>query len=279
MKHTLIQPNFIYPEIKEADYIFGSQEVVGTILRPDGDWRSYIPPEEVQSKNGVESSACFLEGQQHTIATVQAEQFGITGQNYAARFNIQFSGATSNGGDPLKGATSIRNDGLIPDSMLPFTDDIHSWEEFASFKGGSEHLCRTAGKLWLEKWEPNYDIVIKREFSLTDKYTRLRDALKHSPIPLSVFAWVEDENGIYIKPEGSTDNHLVECVYLDDQNCAYIWDTYPPFLKKLGPNYNFDFAMRWSLKEKSMPVKTSSFLGTLLGAIRSLFTRTCQVIS
>jgi hypothetical protein len=45
---------------------------------------------------------------------------------------------------------------------------------------------------------------------------------------------------------------MVELVYIDENNCPYIWDTYAPFLKKLEPFYNFDFAMGWRV-EKNEP--------------------------
>lgn len=249
MKIERLATNFQYPDIKPEDYCFGSQQVVGTVLREDGDWRPYLPPQELQRRGGVESSSCFIEAQQHSLATILEEQFGLKDQNYSARFNLNLTQASPQGGDPLQGAQSFRDYGLIPDSMLPFSSDIKSWAEFRSFKGGDKDLCLKEGENWRGEWNPQYDIAIKREEKVEVKYQKLKEVLKYCPPPVSVFGWAE-ENGVYVKPEGYKDNHLVELVYIDEQNCPYIWDTYEPHLKKLAPFYAFDFGMRWTLEKE-----------------------------
>lgn len=246
MKHILIPQNFKYPDIKPEDHRLGSVSV-GEILRPDRDWRAFLPPQEEQRRNGIESSACYIHGLQHAIATILEEKYEVIDQDFSERFNTQLSGATEDGGDPLKGAQSIRHDGLIPGGMLPFSDEIKSFEEFNSFKGSDEKQCRAEGKKWLSKWSPRWKIVFEKNDSIAAKYAKLKDALKKSPVPVSVYAWVEDDNGLYIKPEGETDNHLVECVFVDADNYPWIWDTYPPFLKKLEKNFDFDFGMSWTV--------------------------------
>lgn len=268
MNHTPVPNNFVYPEIKESDFVFGAQQIAGTILRPDGDWRRYTPPSEVQKKNGVESAACYIEAQQHTIATILDEQFDVVGANYSSRFNALFSNGTSGGGDALKGAQSFRDYGLVPDELLPFSDDIHSWAEFHSFKGGDQDTCMKAGKKWREEWSPKYDIVFTKNESVQEKYRKAKAALRYSPLPTSVSAWYE-QDGTYIKPAGMQDNHLVEVTYIDENNCAYIWDTYPPFEKKLAPYYNFDFSMRWTVDVEAREEKLS-IMKQIANAIQTL---------
>src|SRR3990167_8104091 len=118
-----IKTNFIYPEIKPEHYKFGSGQIIGTPLREDGDWRDYLPPEELQNVRGIESSACYIEAQQHTIATIEEETFNELDNNYASRFNALLSGGTEQGGNPIMGADSIRHDGLVKDSLMPFGDN------------------------------------------------------------------------------------------------------------------------------------------------------------
>jgi len=246
--HTKITGNFVYPEIKDTDFVFGSGEVIGTVLNDSGDWRNYLPPHEFQNKNGVESSACFIEAQQHTIATILEKQYSIHDSNFSSRFNLIFSDATPLGGSPLKGAQTIRDHGVIPEQMLPFADYIQSWQEFNSFEGGNKGACIVTGQIWLQKWEPKYDIVFLKNDSVETKYRKLREALKFSPVCASVYAWVEDPvSGFYVKPDGYNDQHLVEIIHVDENNSVYVLDTYEPFIKRLNPNFNFDFGMRWSL--------------------------------
>lgn len=266
---TQIPQNFIYPEIKDEDYKFGSGELTGTPLRPDADWRNYLPPEEDQNVRGIESSACYVEASQHTIATLEDEQFGEVGNNYASRFNALLSAGTVTGGDPLRGGDSIRHDGLIPDAEMPFGDSITSWNDFHSWKGVSESLARAMGKEYLNKKIVGYDIVCQRGEPVTTKYLKLRQALQYSPCPVSVTAWYEND-GVYYKPDGLRDNHLVELVYIDADNHPYIRDTYAPYMKKLEANFNFDFGMRWSV-EKQTPQKKTIW-SDLLNSLLYLFT-------
>lgn len=245
MNHQKIPINFVYPKIKDTDFRFGSRQLQGIPLRANGDWRDYTPPSELQNRKRVESSACYVEASQHAIATIQEEQFGAPDNNYSARFNALLSEGTPQGGDPIVGGDSIRHDGLISETTLPF-ENINSWEEYHSFKGANENECRREGKNWLVQWKPEYDIVITRHESVAVKYAKLKEALNYSPVPISVTAWYE-KDGVYVKPEGERDNHLVECVYVDKENHPWVWDTYPPFLKKLAPYYNFEFGMRWNL--------------------------------
>lgn len=252
MKYSPVKPNFKYPEITPEHYRFGSNQLVGPPLVEDGNWEMYLPPYELQNRNGLETSTCFIQAQQHTIATLLEEKYEEElDNNFSERFNLIYSDASPYGGDPLKAAESIRKQGLIPDILLPFSDDLKTWDEFCSFKGSNELECTTEGELFLDKWKLNYDIVFTRDEPVEYKYKKLRQALKYSPVPISVLGWYQDDNGDYIKPKGTYDNHFTECFYLDNNNCPYVLDTYKDsneqFIKKLSPFYNSDFAMRWSI--------------------------------
>lgn len=250
MKQILRQ-NFIYPKITDKTRIFGD---VGTILRPDGDWRKFLPKEEEQRRRGIESSSCYIQASHHAIATILEEQFGVIDSDFSERFNALLSDGTENGGDPIAGADSIRHDGLVADALLPFSENITSWDEFHSWEGGDKDICIKEGKEWLKQWKPNYNIVFEREHSLEMKYNRLREQLKKSPVPMSVYG-VTDGSGNYVpKPEGINDTHLLTCVYLDEDNCPWVFDTYPSFLKKLPANYSSDFAMSWGIKKNTNPI-------------------------
>lgn len=156
-KHTPIAQNFVYPEISHEDRTFG-YSLVGQTLRVSKDWRDYLPPIEEQNIRGVESSACFIEGQQHVIATLLEEAFLEPDKNFSARFNALLSKGTSVGGDPVRGAKSIKYDGLIPDRMMPFGGEIKSWADFHSWKGVKEKDCRAEGKRFLNEWKLNFKI-------------------------------------------------------------------------------------------------------------------------
>ncbi len=270
MKHNPVPTNFIYPEVLPAHYRLGTV-TNKKIVRPDRDWRAFLPPEEEQNIRGIESSACFVEGQQHTIATLEEAVLGEKDNNYSARFNALLSGGTESGGDPLKAADSIRNDGLVGDSAMPFGDNITSWEDFHSWKGVSQTVVTLMGKEYKNLKKLNNEIVFERVEPISAKYRKLREALQYSPCPISVNGWHQDDDGLYYKPEGSRDNHLVYAVYVDDQNHVYVGDTYAPFLKKLAPNYNFDFCMSWTVERRTVPLENEN-------KVISLYQRLVEVL-
>lgn len=250
MNYQKVKTNFIYPKIEKQHYRFGSNNFADVVLRPNGDWRDYPPEAEEQNKWGVESSACYVYAPQHAVETIQEERFGLINEDYSARFNALKSNGTEYGGDPLAAGESMRNDGLIPEALMPFSEIIKSWNDYHSWKGTDQQKCEEVGKKFTEDWKLNYDIVFERDETVEVKYQKLREALKRSPVPISVLAWYSDAQGIFTKPEGTQDNHLTLCVYVDEQNRPYFWDTYSPFLKIGEPFYNSDFAMRWHVEKK-----------------------------
>ncbi len=249
MEIKILPTNFKYPDIPEEAFRFGSGELKGVVLRPDGDWRDFLPLEEDQNKFGVESSACYIYSQQAAIATLMEEQFKILDQDFSSRYNFILSDGKQDGGDPLIGGDSMRKDGLIPESILPFDKTIKSWNDFNSFKGSTEEVCRKLGKKFLEEWKLNYDIVFTLKDSREKKYVKLKEALKYSPVPMTVLGWVSDGNEYHKRApfDETYDNHIVLCVYVDEKNRPYFWDSYAPYLKIGEPFYNSNFAMRWSV--------------------------------
>lgn len=266
MNHYPIKSNFRYPDLKPQDFRFGGNI---KIIRENGDWRDYIPNPEDQLKYGIESSACFIEAQQHTIASIQEEEFGIPDQNYSSRFNMTFTDADEYGGSPISAAQSFRHDGIIPDSMLPFSEEITSWQDFNSFKGGNKNACIAAGKQFLKRWNLYWYIVFERFESKEAKLTKLRLALKESPVPMSVPGWYE-RDGIYFRPDGVRDNHLVECVHVDQEGYMYVFDTYEPYLKKLDKDINPEFAMKWTINKIKTETVELGVLAKLFALLKSL---------
>lgn len=270
----MIRKNFIYPLIDHKTRVFGSINKVGTVINPTGDWRPYLPIEEYQKVNGVESSACYIEAQQHSIATILEKQYSVVDSDYASRFNALLSEGTEYGGDPIAGAESMRTDGLIPQSMMPFDPNIiRSWDDFHSWKGADQLECIRKGQEFLKKWKLNYDIVIEKQHSLDMKYARLKEKLKMSPVAISVWGEVDWEGNYKQKPAGADDTHLVQAVHVDDENCIWVWDTYPKFLKKLPQNYNPDFGIMWGVTEISNPpvLPRRSLWYNIIAWIKTLF--------
>ena len=257
--------SFIYPEIKEEDRIFGGGLFTEPIIKPDGDWRAIKIPDEDQNVAGVESSACYIEAQQSTDASLKEFQYNILDENDSARFNALLSGGTESGGDPIKGALSMKNDGVVPQWMMDWGNYIKSWADFHSWKGVDKDKCLLEGKKDASLWDKKFKIIAEKDTPLKTKYINLREGLKRSPCPLSVCAWYE-KNGKYYKPNGMRDTHLVKAEYVDKDNSIWIKDTYFPYIKVLEPNTDFEFAMYRTINRK-LEVIHRSFLEILKGMV------------
>ncbi len=252
-----LRKNFIYPKLNDDNRKYGASIMLAPVLREDGDWRDTFSEDELQTLNGVEQSSCFIQAQQHAIEAVEFVKFGEKNK-YDARFNALLSGGTETGGDPVAGADSIRHDGMVPEGLMGY--EYSNWSEYHSWRGADETHCRGVGNADIYLKDRRFGVVITREMPLATKYQVLREALKRSPVPISLYG-VPDGQGSYIpKPKGVGDTHLVAglILHISDNNKITIKDTYTPFLKKLPPNYNMDFGCVWTVEKKlTLPQKKS----------------------
>ena len=240
--------SFIYPDIKETDRTYSGFS--SPIILLDGDWRQFLPLNEDQRVAGVESSACFIEAQQAIIATLMEVIYGIKDSNFSARFNALLSGGTEVGGDPIKGALSIKKDGLVSQSSMDW-NDVSSWDYFHSWNGVDKEKCLLEGKNFVNQWDMSYRIVFEKDCPIETKYVLLKEALKRSPVAVSVYAWVE-KDGVYYKPEGVRDTHLtMVAVSVNDKGQVIVRDTYFPYLKTLEKDTDFEFAMSWAIRKRN----------------------------
>ena len=100
-------------------------------------------------------------------------------------------------------------------------------------------LTRIA-KDFLDTYEVGYEWV-----GNTDK--EMSEALKISPLCVSVYAW-EEEKEVYYRPVGAQDVHWTMMYALDGKR--YVFDSYPPFLKVLREDFTFGQVMRYSIRKK-----------------------------
>lgn len=258
-----IRKNFIYPLLNDNHDVYGASLLQAPILKEDGDWRDAFAEDELQIRNDVEQSSCYIQAQQHAIEAIEFIKFGEKNK-YDARFNALLSGGTETGGDPVAGADSIRHDGMIPEGMMGY--DYSTWSEYHSFKGADETHCRGVGNADIHLYSRNFGVVITRSMPLETKYIVLREALKRSPVPISLYG-VPDGQGSYIpKSKGVSDTHLVSGLVLNvsANNEITIRDTYTPFIKKLPPNYDMDFGVMWTVEKKLSTAQKKSIWESLV---------------
>ncbi len=248
-----VQKNFITPKIEEDHFIMGDGNLTEAPLMPNGHgWSKYLPIEESQSRNGLETSCCPAYGTIHAMATIGKEKYGISFQSdLSERYLSVLSGMSGSGGDPHEIAGVMRNVGAIPEAFLPFNDSIRTLGQYFSPKPMSYALFKI-GFHWLKKYEFGHDWVFFGG-GVEQKQAKLKEALKYSPVGVSGYAWSLHSDGKYY--HDGPDIHWFEVFdYEENQNGEITswlaFDSYAPFIKRLEPRYDFGYAKRYSLTKK-----------------------------
>lgn len=239
MKHL----GFIPPIIDNTHYVLGGGNLGLTILQEDSNWTSLLPVDEIQLKNSVETANCTAFGTTNSIEILMFKLFGER-VNYSDRWLGIVAGTRFPGNDPHTVAEAIRKHGLIPESMLPFSDDIKSEEEYYSFKGANEEECRKAGKEWLAKYDFRHEWVFRPGQSMDEQINNMKVALKSSPLCIALYAWASDNRNVYYSL--GQPNHWTT-VYNIAQFME-IFDSYSPFRKLV--DQNILYCKRYSIVKK-----------------------------
>ena len=254
---TIQNHGFIPPkEIKPEEYIFGGKELgsglPAIVIREDGQWLDFLPKKEIQRKNGFESLNCTNYGTLNCLE-IYLKAVYEEDNDFAERYSGVVTGTTKNGNSPHNVIEKIRKYfGCIAEHYLPFDKTINSWNKYYSPKPMAQKYL-DLGKKWLDTYEVKHEWVF---FSYTpDKHERLKQALKYSPIGISVKAW-KYRNGKYFKNKGETDNHWCCCVGYKEGDYWIIYDSYSKDIKHLEWGYDFQFAKRYYInKNKEEKIK------------------------
>ena len=225
---------FIEPKIEEQEeqgaYFLGASPVPQKpILQTDADWEDALPKEEEQNLFGIETFNCVAFNATSQIETYEKIAFGED-NNYSDRWLGIIAGTDPNkgGNDPQVVYEAIRKYGLIPEEMLPFSEDIKNVEEYYSFKGGDKDTCYEAGKKWLSQKRFMHEWIFKPSDSPELKLLGMKQAYNYSPLALAVYAWNQNSNGIYVALGNS--NHWTGAYGLKDK-LIKVYDSYDPFKK------------------------------------------------
>ncbi|MCF7836024.1 MAG: hypothetical protein K9M15_02790 [Candidatus Marinimicrobia bacterium] len=240
------QYGFIEPVIEEDHFILGADNSLPRyVINPSGDWSEYVTFEPQRKQ--FETYNCTAFG---TIKCVQIllNKLGED-SNFSDRFLGVCAGTKAGGNDPHTVAQAIRHNGLIPETMLPFSSDLQTIDEYYSFKGADENKCRKEGLKWLDRYSFGHEWVFNGK---TDK-AKMIDSLRYSPLGVSVCAW-RKQGDLYVKWKNETDNHWTVAVvgYEKDKYWliadSYLDDGEP--IKKLAWDYPFQYCKRYNISKK-----------------------------
>lgn len=218
-------------------------------LMKDGHgWKKYRPAPERQSHGTLETMACTIFGSLNAWETLaKYSGFSDFPTNCSDRFNAILARISPQGGSPHTSCESIRKYGVIPEAVLPFSENIYDWNQFYSPDPMDPALI-TLGKKITDAFTLGHEYVFNG--FAKDKPTLLKKALERGPVCVSVFAWKEDEHGRYYKEKDDVDQHWVELVDYKEGEYWEIVDQYAPFDKRVVWDTDFMTAKVYFLSRR-----------------------------
>jgi len=231
----------ILRQLTREDYKFGGiNGIYNEILIENGNWTSYLPTNELQFVDGLETMSCVIQSAHNCLEIIfkylkinkildqddlkfledyEDDEGNI---NFNDRFTAKLSGTTQSGNSLWAVGQSITNNGLISERDWKQTKYIN-WKDY--YQEIPQSLL-DKGKKFLERFNINYETVLLQDF---------QKALKYSPLQIIVYAWKKNNNGLYTN-DVKRYNHAVCLILKDPDN---IFDTYSPFIKQLEVDYDY----------------------------------------
>lgn len=238
----------IKDKILPEHYIFGDLQIVAPPVQPDGQWDAYLPYDELQTMRGIETFACCTFGTLNCLEILIRKLYGRTA-NYSDRFLANVSGTeTLYGNSPHTVAECLRKRGSPPEEIWPFSDDIDTYEKYyapipQSVTDNAHVFIETYD--FLHDWVPNDS-------------KSMMDALRYSPIGMTVDYNGIDENGIWIhRGPSDGDHHWVCCYGYEEGKFWKVFDSYDATHKKITWDHKPDLIKRYALRTSTYQAQVS----------------------
>lgn len=238
---------YIPDKIEDHHYLFGSGQLGGQILQLTGQWDAFLPADEFQYRNGLETYNCTGFGTNHATATLFKRLFS-NDFNKSERFIGIVAGTSGSGNSPHTVAEAIRINGFIEEFSLPFSPDIQTLEEYYAPKPPTPSLTQE-GLQWLQQYTFGHDWVFSDNTDPARNRELMKKALQYSPLGVSVFAWQQNSDGLYVSQDYQ--NHWVTLYGYEDGKYWKIFDSYDSTHKQLVWEFNFGVAKRYVVQKKT----------------------------
>ncbi len=262
---------FIAPTIEADHYVFGSNKILGSVLQENGQWDDFLPEEEVQNVNGLEVYNCTAFGTTSIVEMI-LKRLGKGQNNYSDRYVGTMAETRPPGNSPHTVAECIRTiSGLVDEKLLPFSEDINDVDTYFSLGNDGENL-KAIGWEWLKTHDFKHEWVFTTQMTAKERIEQLKEALKYSPIGVSVRAWVQDDDGLYIKNEGEGDTHWTVLYGYEEGKYWKVFDSYSDHgtvKKKLAWNYAYTFTKKYHVALK--PIIKKRWWEVILEILSKIF--------
>lgn len=224
--------------ITDEDYLLGS--LPQKVVNESGNWESSLPKYEPQASK-YETFGCTAWGSLNQLETYMKHVFGGE-YNYSDRFTYLLANISPPGAPPSRVYESIRKKGVIDDPLLPYAD---TYDEFLQPDPMLSEFTRK-GLEWHSKYKFNHEWIDNPD---PDK---IKDALKLSPVAVSVTAW-EKVDGLYID-RGQRNTHWCDCFFVNGSS-PIVQDSYDQEIKPLHPDHHIKYAKRIYVTKRDKPLE------------------------
>ena len=227
-------------ELNASDWVLGGiSGLKRDILQADRNWRTFLPPLEIQRTPEYDTMACVTFSALNAIETIFFRKYGIR-LNWSDRFTAKMSGTTIYGNNFFDVAQSIAKlHGLSLEENWPFVD----CKTFAAFYADVVDAVIQLAAKSLNEYVVQYEAV----WDTTDS---LFDALQYAPIQVGVHAYGPLVDGVYQRTE-ERGNHAVLLFNAVEGEYWEIYDHYDNAFKKLAWNTRFWGAYAYDIAKKS----------------------------
>lgn len=268
-------------EVKISDFLFGGETAISNTPRNDScDWRPEKPAPKTQiiaNASGQEltdTCACSDFSAINDLATqmdwlIEHGQLAPHAVNFlksngyidasgkvslSPRFTAVMSGTSPTAGNSLPNVwSSIKNNGVVPDSLWPMPTDIFNkivanpgpnmtQQLLSAYYASIPDSVKAVGKQFLQWFSIQYEWVAweGNEKSMAD----LAGLLTVAPLQIVTAVCPGWGESAPIPACGDGTQHATALLNVE-QNVAYdIMDTYVPYTKQLSPAYSISYAMR-----------------------------------
>jgi hypothetical protein len=256
----------------------GYTKIDSPVVNPSGDWEKYAPLPENQGSpvKFFDSRNCVGYGTLNALETL-ARFWGYDfPHDCSERYAGVTGGNTKNGNSPHRMIEAIRAwAGVIPESTLPFSEHIHTWEDYYHPSPMSPDFLSLGYKA-VQRFDIGHEWVFNGNDE-EDKAVRLMDALKRGTVGVSVRAWSKGKNGLYKKSRKQADTHWVQLVGFVEGKYWRVFDSYDvkdknstrTYFKDLEWDYNFDMAKVYYLSLRNQADR-NDFLTKLIQKLTEL---------
>ncbi len=236
IKGQHINFGFQRPVIKIEDHIFGAG-FGGAIINPSGQYDDFLPLYEPQADN-FETQGCTVWGTENALEILHKFKFGVEKNYEELPVYIGAGVRPESGGDPNTVSDWVHHNGLTESPNAPFPTTLEALQ--ALLDKPLPQFIVDLGLQWLTAYEMRHQWVLQGYEATPQRIEAIKSALPYGVLGVSVTAWFQNSEGVYID-NGLPNSHWCVCYGWTDKGWK-IFDSYTHEEKI----YSFDSAISFA---------------------------------